>query len=262
MARAKKRARGPSTGSVLDPHRAGAGTPAVYPAREDTELLRPFAAEPGRGRLLDIGTGNGELSLAAARAGWAVVATDRNPTALARLAEVARAEDLPVDVVRADLAEGLGRFERILANPPYLPTTPEERDPDPWVNLALDGGPDGLATTRRVVDGLRAHLTDEGQAFVLFSSLAPALASERLLARWRRSGGEVVEVAHRDLEGERLAVWRFTRSVRRDGARRRGTARRRPVPRPRRGASSRRPARGRSSAPGAASGRRRSPRGS
>ena len=249
---------------VLRPHnRPREGVlPAVYPVREDTVLLLPFAAEPGAGRLLEVGCGNGELSLAAARAGWSVVATDRNPHALARLVERARAGGERVAPVRTDLAAGLRTFDRILANPPYLPTSPGERDPDRWTNLALDGGPDGLDVARRIVAGLRDHLAPGGRAFLLLSSLSPAPARDAMFAPWLLDGGDVTLVASRELAGERLSVWRLTRSAPRAGGSPRRTARRRSSPPLHRSGSNPAPGRGRSSARGGASGRRRSHRGS
>ncbi|HYB78069.1 MAG TPA: hypothetical protein VEE83_05240, partial [Thermoplasmata archaeon] len=96
----------------------------------------------------------------------------------------------------------------------YLPTRPEERDPDRWHNLALDGGPDGCRVTARLVDGLADHLTSRGEAFVVVSSLQHPKGLDRIRSGWVRSGGTVEEVDSRDFEGERLAVWRFARSRR------------------------------------------------
>ena len=234
----------------------------MYPVREDTLLLRPFAQAPPRGLLLELGCGNGILSLAAARAGWRVVATDRNPSALRRLRSEARQRGLDVGVVRTDLARGLGRFDRVIANPPYLPTRPEERDPDPWTNLALDGGTDGLRVVRRIVGDLARHLRPGGEAFVLVSSLSPASRRDRVWLRWRRGGGVAEPVATLELPGERLWVWRLSRSARRGAAPHRGTGGRPRARRRRPTSSSPAPARGRSSVRGGASARRRSPQGS
>ncbi|HTP54240.1 MAG TPA: HemK2/MTQ2 family protein methyltransferase [Thermoplasmata archaeon] len=184
----------------------------AYPVREDTLLLLPFArnAAPGE-RLLEIGTGNGAIALAAARAGARVVATDRNPHALRVLYLRARTERLSIAVVRTDLARGLGRFDRILANPPYLPTRPSEREPDPWQNLALDGGPDGCRTSARIVRTLPSHLAPGGTAYLLTSSRQDPERLGAVRARWVARGGSARTVAQRDLEGERLEVWALAR---------------------------------------------------
>ena len=185
----------------------GEGT--VYPPREDTFLLLPFSEVAAGTRFLEVGTGTGLAALTAARRGARVVATDLNPQALRSLRRRARAEQLDLQLVRTDLARGLGRFDRIVSNPPYLPTSREEQDPDRWQNLALDGGPDGCRVTGRLVDELDRHLLPEGSAFVLVSSRQDPGGLERIRERWRSQGGRVDVVATRRLEGEQLDVWRL-----------------------------------------------------
>lgn len=216
-------------------------TNAVYPPREDTQLLAGFADAPAGERVLEIGCGSGILAVRAARRGARVVATDLNPTALRLLGERARSEHLKVDVVRTDLARGLGRFDRILANPPYLRVRAGEEDPDRWHDLALNGGPDGCRTLSRLVAQLPEHLAPGGAAFVLISSVQDPARLAAILSRWTRGGGSGERVARRPLEGEVLEVWKLTRSAPRrsltpaaprSAALRRGTAPRRRSLRP------------------------------
>ncbi|MGI0070851.1 MAG: HemK2/MTQ2 family protein methyltransferase [Thermoplasmata archaeon] len=183
----------------------------VYPVREDSLLLLPFARVVPGTTLLEVGAGKGAASLEAARHGARTVATDLNRRALEGLRACAGTERLRLEVVRTDLARGLGRFDRILANPPYLPTRPEERDPDPGHNLALDGGTDGCAVTARLAESLADHLNAEGDALVVVSSLQSAVGLAAIDATWKRSGGRRDVVAERWLEGEQLRVWRFQR---------------------------------------------------
>jgi HemK-related putative methylase len=227
--------------------------PEVYPAREDTTLLLEFArALPGE-RMLEIGCGRGLASLAAARLGGEVYSTDLNPHALRSLARRARAEGLRVNVVRTDLARGLGRFDRILANPPYLPTRRGERDPDRWHDLALNGGPDGTRVTRRILAALPRHLSVGGNAFLLVSTVQSEDVLRTLRARWRAKGGKVRTAARRKLEGDELEVWELSlsrpiRPARRASGSRRRTGNRPPAPPPNRPASSRGLANGRTRA--------------
>jgi release factor glutamine methyltransferase len=212
----------------------------VYPVREDSELLASVVdARPGL-RVLEACCGSGPAARRAAAQGAFVVAADRNPHALRSV----RRGGAGIALVRTDLLDGLTRFDRIYANPPYLPTPPGLEDPDPWHHLALDGGPTGLAVTERLLEALPDHLVPSGAAFLLFSSLQDAGEVDRLLARWRRRGGTWSVAAERTLpDGERLRVIRFSpprRAVRRGkGSRRRTGPRRRARPAARRTGSSR-----------------------
>lgn len=188
-----------------------ADDPRVYPVREDTKLLLPFASARRGSQFLEIGCGAGTASVAAAEAGARVVATDINPWALRALQRTATTRHLDIATVRTDLARGLRTFDRILANPPYLPTPPGARDPDRWANLALDGGVDGLLVTRRLFAELPEHLRPDGAAYLVVSSRQPAGALADLRATWTTRQGGVDEVAALTLGDERLAVWRLAR---------------------------------------------------
>jgi release factor glutamine methyltransferase len=155
-------------------------TPAVLVPRPETETIvdvaLKFAAERRNCRLLDIGTGCGAIALAIVSnaPGVRVVATDISMDALAIAHRNAGRLGLESGMrfVHADCwdtldgGEPLGWFDIVVSNPPYVCDSeiarlePEIRNFEPRV--ALDGGPDGLESYRRIVAGLGDHLVDGG----------------------------------------------------------------------------------------------------
>jgi release factor glutamine methyltransferase len=227
--------------------------PEVYPVREDSRLLARFARPRPGDSVLEIGCGRGVAALAAARHGaLRVVATDLNPGALRALHRRARHEKLPLEVVRTDLATGLRSFDLILSNPPYLPTPRVQKDPDPWVNLALDGGRDGCRVTARLFSSLPQHLAPGGRAYLIVSSYQSRPRLDKLVQRWRARGGVCRTMARERWGDEVLSVWQLRGASRRTGRSTRGTGGRRPAPPRRRSASSRGAGPGRTSARGGA----------
>jgi HemK-related putative methylase len=188
------------------------GLPAsVYPPGADTFLLISALRElTVPCRALEIGCGSGAVSLELARRGAGVVATDVNPEALQHLRRAAARDHLPIGLVRTDLAAGLGRFDVVVANPPYLSTPVGFRDPDPWVRRAVDGGPDGCDVLERIVGSLPDHLVPRATAYIVVSSLQSPSRREQIWSQWRDRGGAIDQVEHQSLEGESLDVLRFT----------------------------------------------------
>jgi release factor glutamine methyltransferase len=144
--------------------------------RPETELLVEAALralpKEAPGRALDVCTGSGciAVSLAAERPQAEVVATDLSAEACALARENAQALGVAdrLTVLHGDLFAPLPpgpTFDLVVSNPPYVATgelaglAPEvKREP----RLALDGGPDGLAVIRRVVEGARGVLRPGG----------------------------------------------------------------------------------------------------
>ena len=133
---------------------------ALIPRPESEGVVEHALARVRRGRAADLGTGSGCLALALCDEGGfsEVVATDISPAALALAAENVAATRLPVRLVRGDFGVALrtGVFDLVVSNPPYL-TEAEHGALDPAVArweppLALQSGPDGLESTRRVLD--------------------------------------------------------------------------------------------------------------
>ena len=173
--------------------------PEVYSPAEDTHLLLEAARRalrPGD-QVLEIGTGSGEISYGLLPIAERVVATDINPHA----AGMAYSRGVPV--IRTDLFFGIrGRFDLIIFNPPYLPTTAEERMDD-WLEYALDGGEDGRKTIRRFLASAPDHLTIQGRILLLISSLTGIAEVTTLFTE---AGMIAFTVAEEVCEGEKLIV--------------------------------------------------------
>ncbi|WP_299614449.1 peptide chain release factor N(5)-glutamine methyltransferase [uncultured Tateyamaria sp.] len=144
----------------------------VLDPRPETETLVEAALSEDFERLLDLGTGSGCLlvTLLAERGDAKGVGIDLSETAClqasanAVLHKVAsRAQILQGDWF--DPAEG--RFDLIVANPPYLSAfemeevSPELRDHEPRMALTDEG--DGLSAFRIIADQAGSYLTAEGR---------------------------------------------------------------------------------------------------
>jgi release factor glutamine methyltransferase len=186
--------------------------PRVLVPRPETELLVEvaLAALPAGGRALDLCTGSGCVAISLALAGKEarVVATDVSEEALAVARENATALGAVVDFATGDLwsaVHGPERFDVVASNPPYIPAKelaglPREVRREPCI--ALDGGEDGLAVLRRIVEGAPARLRPGGTLCLEMHESH----FEPLPALCRSAGFARVE-ARRDLAGlPRLVV--------------------------------------------------------
>ena len=188
--------------------------PRVLVPRPETELLAETALSflPPDGLALDLCTGSGCVgaTLALERPGARVLASDLSPGALALARENAERLGARLELLEGDLfapiPPGL-RFHVLTANPPYVPTgelSGLSREVRREPALALDGGPDGLAVTRRLVAAAPAWLRPGGTLLVEMHESHAGPLPELCLA----AGFAAAEV-RRDLAGlPRLVVAR------------------------------------------------------
>ena len=175
--------------------------------RPETEVVleAALATLPAGGQALDLCTGSGALgvTLALERPGAQVTATDVSAEALEVARDnAARLGAAGMTFLGGDLYDRVApgrRFDVIVSNPPYVPRgeldtlAPEVRR-EPL--LALDGGDDGLAISRRIAAGAPARLRPGGALVLeMHESHLDALPSICLECGFARAE------AHRDLAG-------------------------------------------------------------
>lgn len=204
-------------------------TPDVLIPRPETELLVEKAIawlqeSPVRNpstalRIADVGTGSGAIAISIAThvADAYVLATDISYRAL----QVARTNAIKFDVIgridfvqcdllppRIDPLPTELRFDLICANLPYIPTATLRNLPiygrEP--TLALDGGPEGLETIRRLLGMAPGWLAPNGMILLEIEATRGARALDIASDMF----SEVTIHLHKDLAGQhRLLEVRF-----------------------------------------------------
>ncbi len=146
--------------------------------RQETELLIDFALKKVQdsnfGRWADLGTGSGALAISLSKKlpNWSGHAVDISKDAL-KLAKKNLKTLVPnanVHLSLGDWWEPLfpwwGSFDLVLSNPPYIPSDliqnlePIVQKHEP--HIALDGGEDGLASSKKIISGALNALSKGG----------------------------------------------------------------------------------------------------
>jgi ribosomal protein L3 glutamine methyltransferase len=191
-------------GELLDSHFSGQGDDQGGSLIDDPASVR---------HVLDLCTGSGCLAILAARAfpNAQIDAVDISKDALevaARNLADYNLEDR-VTLQQGDLFKPLGnrRYDLIISNPPYvdaqgMAALPRECRAEP--KLAFDGGPDGIAIVRRILQAAKQHLTPEGGLLCEIGRCRPALEAaypntDFLWLDTEESDGEVFWVGTADL---------------------------------------------------------------
>ena len=148
--------------------------PKVYEPAEDTFLFAENLQVERKDNVLEIGSGTGIITLIASKQCRTVTATDINPHALDCTAKnIIINKSYNVKLKKGDLFEPVEgeKFDLILFNTPYLPTSEDEMTHDE-LEAAWDGGEDGRKTIDRFLDDLTDHLNPEGRVQLVQSSLS------------------------------------------------------------------------------------------
>ena len=159
---------------VTVPHDAGRAATGVHPEQVlgvGAASLTLAAATPRRTvrRALDLGTGCGIQALLAEDHASAVVATDRNPRAVAFTRLAAALAGVDIDVRHGDLLSPVAgeTFDLVVSNPPFV-ISPRAR------YTYRDAGLDGDELCRRIVQDVPTVLASDGIAVLLVNWLQVA----------------------------------------------------------------------------------------
>jgi ribosomal protein L3 glutamine methyltransferase len=191
-------------GELLDSHFSGQGDDEGGSLIDDPVSVR---------HVLDLCTGSGCLAILAAHAfpNAQIDAVDISSDALdvaARNVADYTLEDR-VTLHQGDLFKPLGgrRYDLIISNPPYVDAQgmaelPRECRAEP--KLAFDGGADGIAIVRRILQAAKQHLTPEGGLLCEVGRCRPALEAaypntDFLWLETEDSDGEVFWASAADL---------------------------------------------------------------
>ena len=189
--------------------------PTVYEPAEDSFLLATYASSAS-GRVLEIGCGCGIVSLSAAAASQknAVLGVDISPIAVGCAKKNAEANSIKnCKFAASDLFSAIPggeKFDVILFNPPYLPTTREERLSSPYENAAYDGGKGGLEVFLKFAMAAPAFLAPGGRVAVIATSLGGGIESTASALKSRIGRAEVL--ATEDFFFEKIALVEATRA--------------------------------------------------
>ncbi|MDD5328549.1 MAG: class I SAM-dependent methyltransferase [Sulfuricella sp.] len=211
----------PALGERIHPHYG-----VFSPVRGEYVELVAKAPLPSLELAFDIGTGSGVLAAVLARRGVKrIVATDQDPRALAcALENLARLGlSKQVELRQTDLFPE-GRAPLVVCNPPWLPARPSS----PIEHAVYD--PDSRML-RGFLNGLTAHLTPEGEGWLILSDIAEHLglrSRAELLAAINEAGLKVVgredvrpthpraadaaDPLHKARAAEVTSLWRLTAS--------------------------------------------------
>lgn len=133
----------------------------VYEIAEDSILIGKYVEKFSKGKVLDIGTGNGYLMEIALKKTKNVEGADVDEESI----KICNEKNL--NVYYSDLFSNVkGKFNLIIFNPPYLP-----REEGMKEHKDLFGGKHGWEIIERFFKDVKNHLEKNGKILIVFSNL-------------------------------------------------------------------------------------------
>ncbi|HIP84165.1 MAG TPA: methyltransferase domain-containing protein [Methanothermococcus okinawensis] len=195
--------------------------PLVYEPAEDSILLMDNITDVRGKKVLDMGTGTGVQAINALKRGCdTAVGVDINPYGVELSRKNAELNNLKLDrevfFFQGDLFRGIDkvleklnidRFDVILFNPPYLPTSQGERLKG-YINYAFDGGVDGRKLIDRFISESGRYLKEDGIIQIVQSSLTGERKTFEMLKRHGFQGEKTASLRFFYEEIQLITAWK------------------------------------------------------
>ncbi len=141
----------------------------VYFPREDSLFIADYLknVDMNGKKALDVGCGSGFLSILMNKLGADVFSTDINKNALKCAMKNSEINKSKLHLILTNVFDGLGKFDFIIFNAPYLPEG--EEDDIMWSNTDA---------VEKFLNEFREHLNDGGRAIFILSTLSKALPKD------------------------------------------------------------------------------------
>ena len=143
-------------------------------------------------KILDMGSGSGIQAETCLKLGFRnITATDRGEDESNFLKNKLKS----IKVIQSDLFSNIAdKFDLIIFNPPYLPESKYDKNPD------TTGGKKGDETILMFLEQAKNYLTDNGEIIILLSSLTPRARINKL--KWKKQ-----KLEEKSLFFEKLEIW-------------------------------------------------------
>jgi release factor glutamine methyltransferase len=152
----------------------------MYAPSDDTFLLADCIGQYNGSRALEIGIGSGLLLNILEKNFVYVAGSDIDLLALQHCKQQASSSNVLLVCCDAGSAFGIGKFDLIVSNPPYLPNEDDDNDNNIW-DSTVYGGPMGIETTIHFINSALPLLAADGKMLIVISSFANSSALDKVV---------------------------------------------------------------------------------
>ena len=153
----------------------------MYAPSDDTFLLADCIRQYNGRRALEIGVGSGLLLDILEKNFTYVAGSDIDLQALQHCKQnkmMTSSENVLLVCCDAGSAFGIGKFDLIVSNPPYLPN---DNDDNNILDPTVHGGPTGIEATVHFINSALPLLAGDGKLLIVISSVANSSALDKVV---------------------------------------------------------------------------------